>query len=99
MDGSKIVVACGDGTIRGFAAATGKTLTVIQATTAGIVYSAAFNPDGKSIVASVTAGNTGYVEVWNAELTTLSLGTLEHIASQRVPELTAAQQQQYLNGG
>jgi WD40 repeat protein len=97
-DGSKVVVACGDGTIRVFATASGKTLTVIQATTAGIVYSAAFSPDGKSIDAAVTAGDTGYVEVWNAELATPSLGALEHIASQRVPELTAAQQQQYLNG-
>ena len=98
QDGSKIVVACGDGAIRVFGAATGQTLTVIQATSAGAVFSAAFSPDGKSIVASISAGNTGYVEVWNAELATPSLQTLEGIASQRVPTLTKAQQQLYLNG-
>ena len=92
------MVACGDGAIRVFGAATGQTLTVIQATSAGAVFSAAFSPDGKSIVASISAGNTGYVEVWNAELATPSLQTLEGIASQRVPTLTKAQQQLYLNG-
>jgi hypothetical protein len=38
------------------------------------------------------------VQVWSAELSTSSLTDLERIASQRVPPLTAAQQQQYLNG-
>jgi WD40 repeat protein len=97
-DGSKIAVACGDGTIRVFGAASGQALTTIQATTAGIVNEAAFSPDGNSIVAAVDTGSTGYVEVWNAELATPSLPALEHIASQRVQQLTAAQQQQYLNG-
>ena len=97
-DGSKIVVACGDGTIRVFEAVSGQALTTTHATTAGIVDAAAFSPHGDSIVASVDTGNTGYVEVWDAELATPSLTALEKIASQRVPELTAAQQQQYLNG-
>jgi WD domain, G-beta repeat len=97
-DGSKVVVACGDGTIRVFGAASGQELTTIQATTAGIVYEATFSADGNSIVAAVDTGNTGYVEVWNAELATPSLATLEKIASQRVQKLTPAQEQQYLNG-
>jgi WD40 repeat protein len=97
-DGSKIVVACADGTIRVFGAASGQILTIVQAATTGIVEDAAFSPDGNSIVASVDIGSTGYVEVWNAELSTPSLAALEKIANQRVQNLTVAQQQQYING-
>jgi WD40 repeat protein len=97
-DGGKVVVACGDGTFRVFGTDSGQTLAVIQAVTAGAVESASFSPDDKSIVAAVDTGSTGYVQVWSAELSTSSLTDLERIASQRVPPLTAAQQQQYLNG-
>ncbi len=99
-DGSMIAVACGDGAVRVFDTASGQTLTVLQGTNAGIVADLAFSPDGKSIVAAIDAGDTGGVEVWNTELATPSLTALEQLARQRVPQkLTAAQQQQYLNGG
>ncbi len=98
-DGSKIVVACGDGTVRVFDAATGGELTVLQATSIGVVSGAAFSPDGRSIVAGIDAGTTGYIEVWNAELSTFSVATLEQLAEQRINEkLTAAQQKEYLAG-
>ena len=94
------MVACGDGTVRVFDALNGQSLTVLQATTAGIIADATFSPDGKSIVAAIDAGNTGYVQVWNSELATPSLQTLEQLAEQRVTQkLTAAQQQKYLTGG
>jgi WD40 repeat protein len=64
----------------------------------GGVTDAAFSPDGKSIVAGVDAGNTGYVQVWNAELSTPSLTTQEQMAEARVTQqLTQAQVQHYLN--
>jgi WD40 repeat protein len=99
-DGSKIVVACTDGTVRVFDVGTGRALTVIQATSAGSVADAGFSPDGQSIVVGVNAGDTGEVQIWNAELATSSLPGLERIAEQRVGDkLTAAQLQQYLSGG
>jgi len=98
-DASKVVVACGDGTVRVFEASSGATLTVAHATGSGTASDAVFSPDGNSIAASIETGNTGCVEVWNAELATPSLTQLEQIASQRVSgKLTPAQQQQYLNG-
>lgn len=97
-DGGKIVVACGDDTIRVFGTASGQKLTTLQASTAGYIFDASFSPDGKSIIASINTVTAGCIEVWNAELATPSLPALERIASQRVPKLTAAQQQQYLNG-
>lgn len=98
-DGSKLVVACGDGTVRVFDAGNGRPLTVIQAASAGAVTDAGFSPDGTSIAAVVDAGNTGEIQIWNAELATSSLPALERIAGQRVGDkLTAAQQQQYLSG-
>jgi WD40 repeat protein len=98
-DGSKIVTACTDGTVRVFDAGTGRTLTVIQATSAGSVSDAGFSPDGKSIVAGVDAGDSGEIQIWNAELATSSLPALERIAEQRIGDkLTAAQLQQYLSG-
>jgi WD40 repeat protein len=98
-DGSKLVVACGDGTVRVFDAGSGRSLTVIQATSAGFVSDAGFSPDGASIAAVVDTGNTGEIQIWNAELATSPLPALERIAGQRVGDkLTAAQQQQYLSG-
>ena len=81
-DGSKIVVACGDRSVRVFDAATGHRLTVLRVTSAGNVTRAAFSPDGKSIAVSVDAGDTGCVQIWNAELATPSLPALERIAEQ-----------------
>ena len=66
--------------MRVFDAGTGRQLTVMQATSAGTVTDAAFSPDGKSIVAAVDAGNTGEIQIWNAELATSSLPALERIA-------------------
>ena len=98
-DGSKLVVACGDGTVRVFDAGNGRPLTVIQAASPGAVGDAVFSPDGTSIAAGVDAGNTGEIQIWNAELATSSLPALERIAGQRVGDkLTAAQQQRYLSG-
>jgi WD40 repeat protein len=98
-DGSKIVVACGDGTVRVFDTATGAELAVLQATSVGVVSGAAFSPDGRSIVAGIDTGTTGYIQVWNTELATSSVATLEQLAEQRVNEkLTAAQQKEYLAG-
>ena len=59
---------------------------------------AAFSPDGQSIALAVETGNTGSVEVWNAELATPSVTKLQTIADQRVQQLSPAQVQQYLNG-
>ena len=98
-DSSKIVVACTDGTVRVFDVGTSRALTVIQATSAGTVSDAGFSPDGTSIVVGVNAGNTGEIQIWNAELATSSLPALERIAGQRVGDrLTVAQLQQYLSG-
>ena len=98
-DGSKIAVDCSDGTARVFDAGTGQPLTVIQATSAGDVVAAMFSPDGTSIVVGVSNGNTGEIQIWNAELATSSLPTLERIGEQRLGDrLTAAQLQQYLSG-
>jgi WD40 repeat protein len=97
--GSMIVVGCGDGTVRVFDVASGQSLLVLQATTAGVVAFADFSPDGKSIIATVNALDTGFIQVWNAELATTSLSTLEQIARQRVTQqLTPAQRQEYMPG-
>jgi WD40 repeat protein len=96
-DGTKIVVACGDGTVRVFDAATLQMLVSLQATSAGNVSYAAFSPDGKYIVTAVYAGNTGCVQIWSSELATTSVQALERIAEQSLPsELTPAQLQGYL---
>jgi len=74
-------------------------LTVIQATSGGAVFDAGFSPDGTSIVVGVRNGNTGEIQIWNAELATSSLAALERIGEQRLGDkLTPTQVQQYLNG-
>ena len=98
-DDSKIVVSCGDGTVRVFDVATGQTLVVLQATTEGVVEDASFSPDGNSISAAVNAGSTGCVQVWNAELATTSFTKLWQMASHRVTPLTPAQRREYLPSG
>jgi WD40 repeat protein len=98
-DGSKIVVACGDGSAPVFAAATGRQLTVLSAASAGTVSSAAFSPDGKTIVTAIDAGDVGGVQIWNSELATPSLPALERLAEQRITrKLTAAERKEYLTG-
>ena len=98
-DGSKLVVACTDGTVRVFGVPTGRALTVMQATGTGDVFDAGFSPDGTSIVVGVNNGNSGEIQIWNAELATSSLPALERIGEQRLGDkLTAAQLQQYLSG-
>jgi WD40 repeat protein len=98
-DGSKVVAACPDGTVQVFDVGTGQTLTVMQVSNGGSVSDAGFSPDGKSIVAGVETGSGAEVQIWNAELTTPSLPTLERIAGQRITnKLTVAELQQYLSG-
>jgi WD40 repeat protein len=83
-DGSKIVVACGNGGAPVFDATTGQQLTVLEGANVGEVNSAAFSPDGKSIITTFDADNTGDVRIWSSELATTSLPALERIAEQRV---------------
>ena len=98
-DGSQIVVACQDGTARVFDAATGRQLTVLAATTDGVVNWAGFSPDGKSIVTALEAGGASGVEVWNSELANPSPSAIERIAEQRVTRgLTPAERSTYLAG-
>lgn len=97
-DGSKIVVACGDGTAPVFDAA-GRLLTVLPATSGGTVSSAGFSPDGKSIVTVVDSEGTGAVQVWNAELANPSPSVIARIARQRITRpLTPAERTTYLAG-
>lgn len=98
--GSMIVVGCGDGTVRVFDVASGQSLVVLQATTAGVVSFVDFSPDGNSIIATINAADTGLIQVWNAELATTSMTKLEQLARQRVTQqLTPAQRQEYLPSG
>ena len=78
-DDSKIVVACDDGSARVIDADTGQQLTVLQAASAGNINSAAFRPDGKSIVTAFGAGSTGGVRIWSSELATSSLPALKRL--------------------
>jgi WD40 repeat protein len=97
-DGSKIVVACEDGTALVFDA-TGRLLTVLSATTGGTVSSAGFSLDGKSIITVVDAKGTGAVQVWNAELANPSPSVIAGIANQRITrQLTQAERATYLVG-
>lgn len=98
-DGSKIVVACGNGGAPVFATATGQQLTVLQGANVGEVNSAAFSPNGARIVTTWDADNTGGVNIWSSELATTSLPELERMAQQRViRRLTPAEYRQYLAG-
>ena len=98
-DGSKIVVACGDGTAPVFNAATGQLLTVLPATNAGAVNFAAFSLDGKRIITTVDTAGTGCVQIWNAELANPWLPAVERFAEQRITmQLTTAELQKYLAG-
>ena len=98
-DGGKIVVACEDGSAPVFDAATDQQLTVLPAANAGAVTSAAFSPDGKSIVTAFNTDGTGGVRIWSSELTTPSLTALERLAEQRITrQLTPAERQEYLTG-
>jgi WD40 repeat protein len=97
-DGGEIVVGCADGTARVFDAATGRQLTVLPATTTGIV-TAGFSPDSKWIVTAIAARGAGGVQVWNSELANPSPQAIERIAEQRVTrQLTPAERSTYLAG-
>jgi WD40 repeat protein len=101
-DSSKVVVACGNGSVSVFNAATGKPLTALPATYAGQVNSAEFSPDSKYIIAAVgetgANGSTGGVQIWKAEFAT-SLTTLERLAEHRITrQLTPAERKDYLVG-
>jgi WD40 repeat protein len=98
-DGSKIAVACGDGSAPVFDTSTGQKLTVISAINAGTVNSATFSPDGKSIVTAIEAQGTGSVQIWNAELANVSQPALYKIAEQRITSnLTPTERKEYLAG-
>jgi WD40 repeat protein len=97
-DGSKIVVACGDGSVPVYDAATGQLLTDLPAAIQGGVNFAGFSPDGKSIITTVDAGYTGCVEIWNDDLANPSLSAVEQAAGQRITRtLTPAEQREYLS--
>jgi WD40 repeat protein len=98
-DGTKIVVACGDGTVPVFNVVNGQLLAQLEAS-AGSVNAAAFSPDGTSIVTALSAGTSGAVQIWNSELATSSLPAIEHIAEQRITQqqLTPAERAEYLTG-
>jgi WD40 repeat protein len=102
-NGKLLVAACGDGTARVFDVANGQLLTVMSVAGGGIVNSAEFSPDGRSIVTALGVGvngiTTGEVEVWNSQLATTSLTALERLAEQRVNSaLTPAQRAANLHG-
>jgi WD40 repeat protein len=98
-DGSKVVVACGDGSVPVYDAGTGQRLTELPAAIEGGVVYAAFSSDGKSIVTTVDAGYTGCVQVWSSALATPSLQAIEQTAEQRITrKLTPAEQLEYLSG-
>jgi WD40 repeat protein len=98
-DERKIVVACGDGSAPVFDAATGELLTVLKGAEVGEVNSAAFSPDGKSIVTTWDGDGTGGVRIWSSDLVTTSLQTLENLAKHRITRtFTAAERKQYLTG-
>jgi WD40 repeat protein len=97
-DGSKIVVACGDGTAPVFDAA-GRMLTLLPATSGGTVSQAGFSLNGKSIVTVVNFEGTGAVQVWNAKLANPSPSVIAQIAGQRITrQLTPAERSTYLVG-
>jgi WD40 repeat protein len=97
--GSKIVVACGDGSAPVFDAHTGKLLTVLPAASAGSVSSASFSPDGNRIVTSIDAGDTGGMQIWNSKLSNPQSSVLMQLAQERVTgKLTPEERQKYLTG-
>jgi WD40 repeat protein len=98
-DGSKIVVACGDGTALVLDAATGHQLMVLPATSGRTVSTVGFSPDGRSIVTAVDVRGTGAVQVWKAELANPSPSKIAHIAEERITrQLTPAERRTYLAG-
>jgi WD40 repeat protein len=99
-NGSKIVVACGDSTVPVFDTATGMPLTYLPALSDGLVESAGFSPDGKSIAVTVLSiDGTSGVQVWSSALSNSSLSAIEKVAEQRVTRrLTPAERSEYLAG-
>jgi WD40 repeat protein len=90
-DARQIVVGCSDGTVAVFSA-TGQQLTVMS--NPGIVNSAAFSPNGKTLVTAFTLGDSGYVRIWSSQLAASSLPALEQLAKRWVsPNLTSAERE------
>jgi WD40 repeat protein len=79
--GGDVVVACSGGSVPVFTAA-GHEMTVMS--DPGIANSAAFSPNGTSIVTTFGIDQTGGVRVWNAELANSSRQKLEQLAKQRI---------------
>jgi Tol biopolymer transport system component len=72
---------------------------VLEGAKVGEVNSAAFSPDGKSIVTTWDGDGTGGVRIWSSDLVTTSLRTLENFAKHRITRsFTAAERKQYLTG-
>ena len=79
--GGDVVVACSGGSIRVFTAAGQEMMAMSDP---GVANSAAFSPNGNSIVTTFGVGQTGGVRVWSAELAKPSRGALEQLAKQRI---------------
>jgi WD40 repeat protein len=83
-DDSKIAVACGDNSVGVYGAATGQQLTTLPATS-GIVWTASFSPDGKSIITAIDGSpSAGGVEIWSSEFANPSLPAIERLAERLV---------------
>ena len=95
--GTKIIVACSDGTTRVIDSRSGRELTAMSAATAVTVDEAEFSPDGRRILTSFDSSGTGGVRIWNSELATPSLSTLERVALQRIKQnVTPGERRRYL---
>jgi WD40 repeat protein len=79
--GGDVVVACSGGSVPVFTAA-GQEMTVMS--DPGTANSAAFSPNGRSIVTAFGIDQTGGVRVWSSELANPSRQELEQIAKQRI---------------
>jgi hypothetical protein len=78
------VIACGDGSVDVFDAATDQLLTQLPAFFGVTVDSAFFSPDGKSIITAEGGHSAGGVQIWSTELANPSLPAVEQIARQFV---------------
>jgi WD40 repeat protein len=83
-DGSRIVTASFDKTVRIWDAATAKEIAVLRGHE-GRLFSAAFSPDGSRIV---TASSDKTARIWDAHLQTMSTKLLLREACVRLSDLT-----------
>jgi WD40 repeat protein len=82
-NGQQVVVGCPDGTIAVFDV---KGRQIISMSDPGTVNSAAFSPDGKSIVTTFAVADTGGVRIWSSQLATSSLRALKRLARLRIAQ-------------